>query len=108
MGVASLPTVGNAAFALTLQAARSNVPVGLHLSPLAGALTFPPCTAYLLAPYASVLAATDALGSATFAAPIPPVVDLAGLTLYAQSTVLDAVGARALTLSDALRLGLGR
>jgi hypothetical protein len=103
-----LPTAGNAGFAFVLQEALPFVPAALHLSPSMGRVLLPLCTAYLLAPYTIAVTGTDATGRATVGAPIPALAEVVGLELFAQCSVLDAVGARPLTLSDALRLALGR
>lgn len=103
-----LPTVGNTAFALTLTGARPATLAAAHLSLAAGTLAFPPCTAHLLPPYTTVPTATDGGGRAAVTAPIPALPELAGLEVFAQWSVLDTVGARPVTLSDALLLLLGR
>lgn len=103
-----LPTVGNATFAFTLAGARPATLAALHLSLVAGSLEFPPCTVHLLPPYATVPIATDGTGRATVAVPLSALPELAGLEVFAQWSVLDAVQARPVTLSDALRLLVGR
>ena len=107
-GADGLPTVGNVTFAFTLGGARPATLAALHLSLTAGTLAFPPCTVHLLPPYATVPIATDGTGQAMVAAPLPALPELAGLALFAQWSVLDAVQARPVTLSDALRLLVGR
>ncbi len=108
LGTSALPTVGDATLAFVGTQARPNAAAALNLSASFGEIPLPPCTAWLLDPYVTVPAATDVLGRATIAAPIPPTPVFHGLELYAQLSLFDQVGPRPITLSDAIRILIGR
>ncbi len=108
IGTSVLPTVGEGAFAFELSQALPNAASALNISPVFGVIPLPPCTGYLLSPYAYVPAMIDVLGRATVTAPIPADPAIQGLQLYAQFSLFDQVGPRPITLSDALSVVIGR
>jgi ELWxxDGT repeat protein len=109
-GAQGLPTVGNTAFALTVDRALPNAPAFLELSVASTNIAIGACRLLLTLPLIDAAARfTDGAGVASAVLPIPASSYLAGLNLFFQWAVVDAGGGLfgVLALSNGMQVQIG-
>lgn len=110
IGVASLPWIGNQAFAITLAHARAASPCAVLLNSSILPIALPPCTVYPTLPAIALNAFTAPGGDTSLPIAVPDDVALIGVVFIAQWVVVDPAGAWGglLAMSDAVAFLIGR
>lgn len=109
LAAAGLPRLGNASFALRIEAARPSAGALFAVGATGASTPFGPCTLHLAWPLAVFSAVTDPAGVATLPLPVPDLSALRGAVALAQAVVADPCGAwqQLLAFTNALELTLG-